>query len=101
MAEIANQNEQNRVLSKTLRAERRTYFFDMKSTKSEQMFLTITESKRRFDNDSGNFFYEKHKIFLYEEDFENFKNILSDIIAESKKPDTDSPSADPAESEDQ
>ena len=44
------------------------------------MYLTITESKRKFNEDNGNFFYEKHKIFLYKEDFEKFKNALSGVI---------------------
>lgn len=80
VTEFENRDDHGQALSKTLRAERRTYFFDVKSTKSEQTYLTITESKRRFDNQTGNFFYEKHKIFLYEEDMEDFSNTLSEIV---------------------
>lgn len=69
-------NDQNRgreeLYSKAVRAGKRTYFFDVKATKSGDKYLTITESKRRFDNDSGKFSYEKHKIFLFKEDFEKF-----------------------------
>lgn len=69
-------NDMNRdreeLFSKAVRAGKRTYFFDVKATKSGDKYLTITESKRRFDNDSGKFSYEKHKIFLFKEDFEKF-----------------------------
>ena len=64
------------IYSKSLRAGNRTYFFDVKSTKSEDLYLTITESKRRFNNDNGKFFYEKHKLFLYPEDFTSFQDNL-------------------------
>ncbi len=64
------------IYSKSLRAGNRTYFFDVKSTKSEDLYLTITESKRRFNNDKGKFFYEKHKLFLYPEDFASFQDNL-------------------------
>jgi len=60
------------IFSETIRAGKRTYFFDVKSTRAGEYYLTITESKRRFNNDSGKFFYEKHKLFLYKEDFEKF-----------------------------
>ncbi len=63
-----------------VRAGKRTYFFDVKSTRSEEHYLTITESKRRFNNDNGKFFYEKHKLFLYKEDFEKFANGLNAAI---------------------
>jgi len=65
--------------SKVVRAGKRTYFFDVKSTRNEEFYLTITESKKRFE-DNGNFHYEKHKIFLYKEDFEKFTECLQDII---------------------
>ncbi len=60
------------IFSKAVKAGKRTYFFDVKATKSGQHYLTITESKRRFNNEQGKFFYEKHKIFLFKEDFEKF-----------------------------
>jgi hypothetical protein len=72
--------EKNEVLSRAVRAGKRTYFFDVKTTKSEEKYLTITESKRKFNAESGNFFYEKHKLFLYKEDFEKFKNALSGVL---------------------
>ena len=65
--------------SKVVRAGKRTYFFDVKSTRNEEFYLTITESKKRFE-DNGNFHYEKHKIFLYREDFEKFTECLQEII---------------------
>ena len=68
------------IFSRTVRAGKRTYFFDVKSTRSEEHYLTITESKRRFNNDSGKFFYEKHKLFLYKEDFEKFANGMNAAI---------------------
>ena len=58
------------VFSKPVRAGKRTYFFDVKATKNNDYYLTITESKRRVDKD-GRFVYDKHKIFLYKEDFES------------------------------
>lgn len=64
------------IYSNSLRAGNRTYFFDVKSTKSNDLYLTITESKRRFNNDNGKFFYEKHKLFLYPEDFASFTEYL-------------------------
>ena len=72
--------EKNEVLSRAVRAGKRTYFFDVKTTKSEEKYLTITESKRRFNPDTGLFTYEKHKLFLYKEDFEKFQNALEAIL---------------------
>ncbi|MEZ5196646.1 MAG: DUF3276 family protein [Bacteroidales bacterium] len=72
--------DRDEIFSRTVRAGKRTYFFDVKSTRSEEYYLTITESKRRFNNDQGKFFYEKHKLFLYKEDFEKFANGLNDAI---------------------
>jgi hypothetical protein len=65
------------IFSKVIRAGRRTYFFDVRSTKADDYYLTITESKK-FTNDDGSFFYRKHKIYLYKEDFENFKEALEE-----------------------
>ena len=67
------------VFSKPVRAGKRTYFFDVKATKNNDYYLTITESKRRVDKD-GKFIYDKHKIFLYKEDFEKFSQGLEEII---------------------
>ena len=68
------------VYSKPVRAGKRTYFFDVKATKGNDYYLTITESKRRVDN-NGRFAYDKHKIFLYKEDFEKFAEGLEEVIA--------------------
>ena len=68
------------IFSKAVRAGKRTYFFDVKSTKSDEYYLTITESKKRFSNEDGKFQYEKHKLFLYKEDFEKFSEGLNDVI---------------------
>ena len=72
--------EKNGILSRSVRAGKRTYFFDVKATKSDEKYLTITESKRKFNADNGNFYYEKHKLFLYKEDFDKFKNALGAIL---------------------
>ncbi len=72
--------DKNEVLSRAVKAGKRTYFFDVKKSRNEELYLTITESKRKTDPETGNFFYEKHKIFLYKEDFEKFKNALSGVI---------------------
>lgn len=72
--------DKNEVLSRAIKAGKRTYFFDVKRSRNEEMYLTITESKRKFNADNGNFFYEKHKIFLYKEDFDKFKNALTGVI---------------------
>lgn len=62
-----------------VRAGKRTYFFDVKSTRNNEYYLTITESKKRY-TDQGKFHFEKHKIFLYKEDFDKFADSLQDII---------------------
>ena len=67
------------VFSKPVRAGKRTYFFDVKATKGNDYYLTITESKRRVDN-NGQYAYDKHKIFLYKEDFEKFAEGLEEVI---------------------
>ncbi len=64
------------IYSKAVRAGKRTYFFDVKATRANELYLTVTESKRRFNQQTGDFFYEKHKLFLYREDFEKFKEAL-------------------------
>jgi len=67
------------IYSVSVRAGKRTYFFDVKSTRRDEFYLTITESKKRFEQD-GNFHFEKHKIFLYKEDFEKFVEGLQEVI---------------------
>jgi len=70
--------EKVEIYSQRVRAGKRTYFFDIKSTRSNDYYLTITESKRRFKDDG--YFYEKHKIFLYKEDFDKFLEALKGTI---------------------
>ena len=70
--------EKEEIFSKVLRAGRRTYFFDVRATKAEDYYLTITESKK-FTNDDGSFHYKKHKIYIYKEDFSEFKDILAEM----------------------
>ncbi len=72
-------SEHREIYSKAVRAGKRTYFFDVKATKRNDYFLTITESKKRFQKD-GRFFFEKHKIFLYKEDFEKFADGFTEVI---------------------
>ena len=66
------------IFSKVVRAGRRTYFFDVRSTKAGDYYLTISESNK-FTNDDGTFYFKKHKIYLYKEDFENFSNVLGEM----------------------
>jgi hypothetical protein len=75
-----NGADREEIFSKSVRAGKRTYFFDVKSTKGNDYYLTITESKKRFGED-GKFFYEKHKLFLYKEDFEKFAEGLNEAVA--------------------
>ena len=71
-------HDNEEIFSKVLRAGRRTYFFDVRSTKAEDYYLTITESKK-FTNDDGSFHFKKHKIYLYKEDFNGFTDILNEM----------------------
>ena len=71
--------EKEEIFSKAVRAGKRTYFFDVKATRRNDYYLTLTESKKRFNRD-GRFYFEKHKIFLYKEDFDKFWEGLSEAI---------------------
>ncbi len=75
--------ERAEIYSQRVRAGKRTYFFDVKSTRSNDYYLTITESRRRYKDDG--FFYEKHKVFLYKEDFNKFMSALQDTIGYVKE----------------
>lgn len=77
---VADGAGREEIHSKAVRAGKRTYFFDVKATRRNDYYLTITESKKRFNRD-GKFFYEKHKLFLYKEDFDKFADSLNEIIA--------------------
>ena len=75
-----NTTEREEIFSKVIRAGKRTYFFDVKATKGNDYYLTITESKKRFTED-GKFTYEKHKLFLYKEDFDKFVEGLNETVS--------------------
>ncbi|TND01164.1 MAG: hypothetical protein FD123_4285 [Bacteroidetes bacterium] len=75
-----NRDSGGELFSKPVKAGKRTYFFDVKSTRGNDYYLTITESKKRIGDD-GKFFYEKHKLFLYKEDFDKFSEGLQEAIA--------------------
>ena len=77
--EYNEQSDREEIYSRPVRAGKRTYFLDVKSTRGDDLYLTITESKKRFKDD-GTFFFEKHKIFLYKEDFEKFTEGLNDAL---------------------
>lgn len=78
--ENLERTEADGIYSKVLRAGRRTYFFDVRETRAGDYYLTITESKKN-TNEDGSFFYKKHKIYLYKEDFENFREILDETTS--------------------
>ncbi|MGL5111139.1 MAG: PUR family DNA/RNA-binding protein [Flavobacterium sp.] len=72
--------EKEEIYSKVLRAGRRTYFFDVRATKADDYYITITESKK-FTEEDGSFHFKKHKIYLYKEDFAAFEEILGDMTS--------------------
>lgn len=74
-----DKNIKEEIFTKVVRAGKRTYFFDVKATRKDDYYLTITESKKRLGKE-GKVFYEKHKIFLYKEDFEKFSEGLKDAV---------------------
>ncbi len=80
MEELERTDNREDVFSRAIKAGKRTYFFDVKSTKDNELYVTITESKKRFDNAQGKFVFEKHKIFLYQEDFEKFSTALNEVF---------------------
>ena len=77
---MEDKNNKNRddIFSKSVRAGRRTYFFDVRSTRADDYYMTITESKRHTKED-GSVFYQKHKIYLYKEDFESFLESFKEV----------------------
>ena len=78
--EGVERQDREEIFSNAVRAGKRTYFFDVKATRKNDYYITLTESKKRYNRD-GRFFFEKHKIFLYKEDFEKFVNGLNDAIS--------------------
>ena len=81
MEEFDYSDTREDVFSRSVKAGKRTYFFDVKSTRDKELYITITESKKRFDNALAKFVYDKHKIFLYQEDFEKFMHGLQDAYS--------------------
>lgn len=79
-----DQRDREEIYSKIVRAGKRTYFFDVKATRKDDYYLTITESKKIFDKE-GRFHFEKHKLFLYKEDFEKFADGFTDAVDYIKK----------------
>lgn len=77
--EEREKKERDEIFSKVVRAGKRTYFLDVKATRRNDYYLTITESKKRFNKD-GRYFFEKHKVFLYKEDFDKFTDSLEEVI---------------------
>ncbi len=77
--ESAERMERDEIFSKAVRAGKRTYFFDVKATKRNEFYVTVTESKKRFHDDGG-YHFEKHKIFLYKEDFDKFSEGLNEVV---------------------
>lgn len=77
-------NNRDDLFSKVVRAGKRTYFFDVRTTRGNDLYITLTESKRKYD-DNGDFRYEKHKLFLYKEDFDKFAEGLTEAIAKVKE----------------
>lgn len=74
-------NDKKEIFSSAVRAGRRTYFFDVKKTRRGDLYLTVTESKKVFDNKDGSFHFEKHKLFLYKEDFHKFSDALNEAVS--------------------
>jgi len=73
------QTEKDEIFSRRVPAGKRTYFFDVKATRGNELYMTVTESKKRF-RDDGTYFYDKHKIFLYQEDFEKFLQGINEAM---------------------
>lgn len=88
MSNFSQNDRQDEVFSKAIKAGKRTYFFDVKSTRGQDFYVTITESKRNGDSES----YQKHKLFLYKEDFDKFLEGLQETlkVAKEKLANTDS-----------
>ena len=83
MEDKRDAEERDEIYSQKVRAGKRTYFFDVKSTRSNDYYLTITESKKKFRDDG--YFFEKHKIFLYKEDFHKFLDALNNTVDHVKE----------------
>jgi len=93
----AEERFRQEIYSNVIRAGKRTYFFDVKSTRNNEYYLTITESKKKY-TDKGQFHYEKHKVFLYQEDFDKFSESLEDVIRYIRE---NQPAEEPVESDEE
>jgi hypothetical protein len=80
MIKMEERREQPIVFNKTLKAGKRTYFFDVKETSNGEYYLSLTESKRFFDKDDGSFYYKKRSLFLYKENMKAFQENLEDVL---------------------
>lgn len=87
MKELGNIDRKNHVYSRVIKTNYRTYFLDVRVTKRGQNYLTLTESKKKFDQNSGKMTYEKHKVFLYKEDFDEFAEAFADVVKYAKEND--------------
>jgi hypothetical protein len=81
--DVSEKFENDKPISKVVRAGKRTYFFDVKTTQRNDFYITITESKKKYNRD-GRFIYEKHLVYLYKEDFQAFLEGLTEIIEHVK-----------------
>lgn len=81
MEDFDKRDTREDVFSRVVKAGVRTYFFDVKYMRDSELYITVTESKKRFDNALAKFVYDKHKIFLYQEDFEKFMHGLQDTFS--------------------
>lgn len=75
-----NEEYGEQILSKAVKAGRRTYFFDVRATRADDYFLTITESRKMTGPDGASVVYDRHKIFLYKEDFAKFADALTEVV---------------------
>lgn len=96
MAEFDRNDRREEIFSKAVRAGKRTYFFDVKTTRANDHYLTITESKKRFGEDGEKPYYEKHKIFLYKEDFDKFMEGLTESVTFIRNTQGSEPTAPPS-----
>lgn len=75
------ENRKEELYSQVIPAGKRRYFFDVKETRGGDKFITITESRKIFDNNTGEFYYDKNKLFLYKEDFEKFQKGFANALS--------------------
>lgn len=81
MEEFEANDQRKDLFSRVVKAGKRTYFFDVRSMRSGEKYLTITESIKSFDDAQGRFTFQKHKLHLYKEDYEKFSDGLNDVLS--------------------